>query len=239
MTVTPANAGAPLSTIGDAESGFPAFAGMTDIKSNIEEVMPISGLEMIVSLLVGYLCGTIPFGLILTKAAGLGDIRSIGSGNIGATNVLRTGDKKLAALTLILDTLKGTLPAIVMGWLYGPQAAVLAGLAAFFGHLFPLWLKFKGGKGVATGMGVLFGLFWPLGLIFIAVWIAMAALFRFSSLSALTAIILSPLWAMLLGRNDLMLPTAVMAIAVWITHRANIARLLKGQEPRIGGSKTA
>ena len=201
--------------------------------------MPFTGLEMIVSLLVGYLCGTIPFGLILTKAAGLGDIRSIGSGNIGATNVLRTGDKKLAALTLILDTLKGTLPAIVMGWLYGPQAAVLAGLAAFFGHLFPLWLKFKGGKGVATGMGVLFGLFWPLGLIFIAVWIAMAALFRFSSLSALTAVILSPLWAFLLGRNDLLLPTAVMAIAVWITHRANIARLLKGQEPRIGGSKTA
>ena len=201
--------------------------------------MSLTGLEMIVSLLLGYLCGTIPFGLILTRAAGLGDIRSIGSGNIGATNVLRTGDKKLAALTLILDTLKGTLPAIVMGWLYGPQAAVLAGLAAFFGHLFPLWLKFKGGKGVATGMGVLFGLFWPLGLIFIAVWIAMAALFRFSSLSALTAVILSPLWAFLLGRNDLMLPTAVMAIAVWITHRANIARLLKGEEPRIGGSKTA
>ena len=201
--------------------------------------MPFTGLEMIVSLLVGYLCGTIPFGLILTKAAGLGDIRSIGSGNIGATNVLRTGDKTLAALTLVLDTLKGTLPAIVMGWLYGPQAAVLAGLAAFFGHLFPLWLKFKGGKGVATGMGVLFGLFWPLGLIFIAVWIAMAALFRFSSLSALTAVILSPLWAFLLGRNDLLLPTAVMAIAVWITHRANIARLLKGEEPRIGGSKTA
>ena len=201
--------------------------------------MPFTGLEMIVSLLVGYLCGTIPFGLILTRAAGLGDIRSIGSGNIGATNVLRTGDKKLAALTLVLDTLKGTLPAIVMGGLYGPQAAVLAGLAAFFGHLFPLWLKFKGGKGVATGMGVLFGLFWPLGLIFIAVWIAMAALFRFSSLSALTAVILSPLWAFLLGRNDLLLPTAVMAIAVWITHRANIARLLKGEEPRIGGSKTA
>ena len=201
--------------------------------------MSLTGLEMIVSLLLGYLCGTIPFGLILTRAAGLGDIRSIGSGNIGATNVLRTGDKKLAALTLILDTLKGTLPAIVMGWLYGPQAAVLAGLAAFFGHLFPLWLKFKGGKGVATGMGVLFGLFWPLGLIFIAVWIAMAALFRFSSLSALTAVILSPLWAFLLGRNDLLLPTAVMAIAVWITHRANIARLLKGEEPRIGGSKTA
>jgi glycerol-3-phosphate acyltransferase PlsY len=201
-------------------------------------MMALSGLEMIVSLMLGYLCGTIPFGLILTKSVGLGDIRAIGSGNIGATNVLRTGNKKIAALTLVLDALKGTLPALGLGWLYGPQAATLAGLAAFFGHLFPLWLGFKGGKGVATGMGVLFGLFWPLGLIFIAVWIAMAALFRYSSLSALTAIILSPLWAYVLGRTDLMLPAAIMAIAVWITHRANIARLLKGEEPRIGKSKT-
>lgn len=200
--------------------------------------MDLSGLEMIVSLVVGYLCGTIPFGLILTKSAGLGDIRSIGSGNIGATNVLRTGNKRIAALTLILDALKGTLPALGLGWLYGPQAGILAGLAAFFGHLFPLWLGFKGGKGVATSMGVLFGLFWPLGLIFIAVWIAMAALFRYSSLSALTAVILSPLWAFLLGRSDLMLPTAIMGIIVWFTHRANIARLLKGEEPRIGRSKT-
>ena len=136
--------------------------------------MGLSALEMLVSLAFGYLCGTIPFGLILTKSAGLGDIRTIGSGNIGATNVLRTGNKKVAALTLILDALKGTVPALVMGWLYAPQAAILAGLAAFFGHLFPMWLGFKGGKGVATSVGVLFGLFWPLGLIFIAVWIVMA-----------------------------------------------------------------
>jgi acyl phosphate:glycerol-3-phosphate acyltransferase len=194
---------------------------------------------MLLSLVLGYLCGTIPFGLILTKSAGLGDIRTIGSGNIGATNVLRTGNKKIAALTLILDALKGTVPALLMGWLYGPQAAILAGLAAFFGHLFPLWLGFKGGKGVATTIGVLFGLYWPLGLIFIAVWIAMAVVFRISSLSALTASLLSPLWALLLGRNDLILPAAVMGMAVFLTHRANIARILKGEEPRIGKSTAA
>lgn len=201
--------------------------------------MGLSPLEMAISLVFGYLCGTIPFGLILTKSAGLGDIRSIGSGNIGATNVLRTGNKKVAALTLLLDALKGTIPALLMGWLYGPQAGILAGLAAFFGHLFPLWLGFKGGKGVATTIGVLFGLFWPLGLIFIAMWIAMALVFRISSLSALTASLFSPLAAFLLGRADLVLPAAIMAIAVFITHRANIGRILKGEEPRIGKSKAA
>lgn len=201
--------------------------------------MELGALGMIVSLVAGYLCGTIPFGLILTKSAGLGDIRTIGSGNIGATNVLRTGNKKVAALTLLLDALKGTVPVLVMGWLYGPQAAALAGLAAFFGHLFPMWLGFKGGKGVATNIGVLFGLFWPIGLIFIAVWIVTALLFRFSSLSALIASILSPLWAYLLGRNDLILPAAIMGITIWITHRANIGRLLKGEEPRIGKSRAA
>ncbi len=201
--------------------------------------MGLSPLEMIVSLVFGYLCGTIPFGLILTKSAGLGDIRSIGSGNIGATNVLRTGNKKVAALTLILDALKGTIPALLMGYLYGPQAAILGGLAAFFGHLFPMWLGFKGGKGVATSIGVLFGLFWPLGLVFIMVWIFMALLFRISSLSALTASLASPVAAYLAGRTDLVLPAAVMAVAVFITHRANIARILKGEEPRIGKSKAA
>jgi glycerol-3-phosphate acyltransferase PlsY len=201
--------------------------------------MSLSALDMIVSLVFGYLCGTIPFGLILTKSAGLGDIRSIGSGNIGATNVLRTGNKKVAGLTLLLDALKGTVPALLAGWLFGPQAAILAGLAAFFGHLFPMWLGFKGGKGVATTIGVLFGLFWPLGLIFIGVWIAMAVLFRISSLSALTASFLSPLAAWLVGRGDLILPAAIMAVAVFITHRANIARILKGEEPRIGKSKPA
>jgi len=201
--------------------------------------MTLSAFGMIVSIVFGYLCGTIPCGLLLTKSAGLGDIRSIGSGNIGATNVLRTGNKKIAALTLLGDALKGTIPAVLAGWLYGPQAAILGGLAAFFGHLFPLWLGFKGGKGVATNIGVLFGLAWPLGLIFLAVWITMAFLFRISSLSALTGATLSPLWAYLLGRNDLILPAVVLGVAIWITHRANIARILRGEEPKIGKSKTA
>ncbi len=202
-------------------------------------MMAISGLEMMIALVFGYLCGTIPFGLIITKSAGLGDIRSIGSGNIGATNVLRTGNKKVAALTLLLDALKGTVPALLMGWLYGPQAAVLGGLAAFFGHLFPIWLGFKGGKGVATTIGVLFGLYWPLGLIFIAVWIIMAALFRISSLSALTASFLSPIAAYAAGRGDLILPAVIMGACVFVTHRANIARILRGEEPRIGKSRPA
>ena len=193
---------------------------------------------MIVSVVFGYLCGTIPFGLILSKSAGLGDIRKIGSGNIGATNVLRTGNKKVAALTLVCDALKGTVPVVLMSALYGSQAAILAGLAAFFGHLFPLWLGFKGGKGVATSIGVLLGLFLPLGLTFIAVWIAMAYAFRISSLSALTASALTPLWAWLFGRTDLLLPALVLGVAIWIMHRANIARLLKGEEPKISLSKS-
>jgi glycerol-3-phosphate acyltransferase PlsY len=201
--------------------------------------MGLSAAAMIVSLVFGYLCGTIPFGLLLSRWAGLGDIRAIGSGNIGATNVLRTGNKKIAALTLACDALKGTFPALLLGGLYGPQAGILGGLAAFFGHLFPMWLGFKGGKGVATSIGVLFGLYWPLGLIFVGLWIAMAALFRISSLSALTASAISPVAAYLLGRADLTLPAAIMAVAIFITHRANIRRLLKGEEPRIGRSKPA
>ena len=200
--------------------------------------MALSGIAMIVSIAVGYLCGTIPFGLILTKSAGLGDIRGIGSGNIGATNVLRTGNKKVAALTLICDTLKGTVPVVAMTYLFGTQAGILAGLAAFFGHLFPLWLGFKGGKGVATNIGVLFGLYWPLGLIFLAVWLALAFSLRMSSLAALIASLLTPLWAWLLGRSDLLLPAIIIGAAIWITHRANIARLLKGEEPKISLSKT-
>jgi acyl phosphate:glycerol-3-phosphate acyltransferase len=197
----------------------------------------MTGLEMIVSIMLGYLCGTIPFGLILTKSAGLGDIRQIGSGNIGATNVLRTGNKTVAALTLVCDGLKGTVPVVLMSLLYGTQASIIAGLAAFFGHLFPLWLGFKGGKGVATNIGVLFGLVWPLGLIFIAVWLAVAFAFRLSSLSALTASLLTPLWAFLLGRTDLLIPTLILGAAIWITHRANIARLIRGAEPKISFAK--
>ena len=189
-------------------------------------------------LVLGYLAGSIPFGLLFTRWAGLGDVRSIGSGNIGATNVLRTGNKTLAALTLIADAAKGTIPILIMKELGGETAGLIAGLAAFAGHLFPLWLGFKGGKGVATNIGILFGLYWPLGLIFLAVWLAMAFVFRFSSLSALTASALSPLWAWLLGKPTLILPLGLLAVLIWVMHRANIARLLKGEEAKIElGSK--
>jgi glycerol-3-phosphate acyltransferase PlsY len=187
-----------------------------------------------ISVLIGYLCGSIPFGLILTKAAGLGDVRNIGSGNIGATNVLRTGNKRIAALTLLLDGLKGAAPVLVLNYFGEPQAGMIAGLAAMTGHIFPVWLKFKGGKGVATSLGVLFGLYWPLGLIFIGIWLFLAFTFRISSLAGLVTSALSPLWAYLLGCDkELVLTAIVIAIAIWIMHRTNIGRLLKGEEPKI------
>ncbi len=191
-----------------------------------------------VAALIGYLLGSIPFGLILTRAAGLGDVRSIGSGNIGATNVLRTGNKKIAALTLFMDGLKGAAAALLLNYFGGPHAGMIAGLAAIVGHIFPVWLGFKGGKGVATSLGVLFGLAWPLGLVFIAAWLVLAFAFRISSLAALLASALTPLWAYLLGRSDLLGPTLLMALAIWIMHRANIARLLKGEEPKINLGKS-
>jgi glycerol-3-phosphate acyltransferase PlsY len=190
-------------------------------------------MVVFIAVLVGYACGSIPFGLLLTKTAGLGDVRSIGSGNIGATNVLRTGNRKIAGLTLLLDALKGAVPVLIFIHFGGPQAGMIAGLAAMAGHIFPVWLGFKGGKGVATGLGVLFGLYWPLGVIFICVWLVLAIAFRISSLAGLVASGLSPLWAYLLGRSDLLLPTALIAIVIWIMHRANIGRLLKGDEPKI------
>jgi acyl phosphate:glycerol-3-phosphate acyltransferase len=186
-----------------------------------------------IAVLIGYVCGSIPFGLLLTRAAGLGDVRSIGSGNIGATNVLRTGNKKIAALTLFLDGLKGAVPVLLLTYFGTPEAGMIAGLAAMSGHIFPLWLGFKGGKGVATSLGVLFGLFWPLGLIFAALWLALAFAFRMSSVAGLVTSALTPLWAYLLGRPDLMLPTALIAVAIWLMHRTNIGRLLKGEEPKI------
>ena len=192
-----------------------------------------------IAVLIGYICGSIPFGLLLTKAAGLGDVRSIGSGNIGATNVLRTGNKKIAALTLFLDGLKGAVPVLLLTHFGSPQAGMIAGLAAMAGHIFPVWLDFKCGKGVATSLGVLFGLFWPLGLIFIALWLALAFTFRMSSLAGLATSALTPLWAYLLGRPDLVLPTVLIAIAIWIMHRANIGRLMKGEEPKIDLQKRA
>ena len=192
-----------------------------------------------IAVLIGYICGSIPFGLLLTRAAGLGDVRSIGSGNIGATNVLRTGNKKIAALTLFLDGLKGAVPVLLLTHFGSPQAGMIAGLAAMAGHIFPVWLDFKGGKGVATSLGVLFGLFWPLGLIFIALWLALAFAFRMSSVAGLATSALTPLWAYLFDRTDLVLPTALIAVAIWIMHRANIGRLMKGKEPKIDLGKRA
>jgi len=192
-----------------------------------------------IAVLIGYLCGSIPFGLLLTRAAGLGDVRSIGSGNIGATNVLRTGNKRIAALTLFLDGLKGAVPVLLLTHYGSPQAGMIAGLAAMAGHIFPVWLGFRGGKGVATSLGVLFGLFWPLGLIFIALWLALAFAFRMSSVAGLATSALTPLWAYLFDRTDLMLPTTLIAIAIWIMHRANIGRLMKGEEPKIDLQKRA
>lgn len=193
----------------------------------------LSVMAAVLAAVGGYLCGSIPFGLLLTKWAGLGDVRKIGSGNIGATNVLRTGNKKIAALTLVLDAAKATVPVLVFREMSGEAAGLVAGFGALAGHLFPVWLQFKGGKGVATGMGILFGVAWLLGLAFLAVWLIVAFLFRTSSLSALTASALSPLWAYLLGRSDLVIPLLVLAAITWIAHRANIARLIAGTEPKI------
>ena len=189
---------------------------------------------LLLALAFGYLCGSIPFGLILTKVAGTQDLRSIGSGNIGATNVLRTGHKGLAAATLIGDMLKGTVAVIAAGQFAGPDAAIIAGLGAFLGHLFPVWLKFKGGKGVATYIGLLLGLFWPAALAFCAVWLAVAFLLRYSSLAALVASALTPLGLYFDGHPALALLFAVLTVMLWIMHRANIKRLLSGAEGKIG-----
>jgi acyl phosphate:glycerol-3-phosphate acyltransferase len=190
-------------------------------------------MSLVLAAAWGYLCGSVPFGLILTQLFGLGDIRQIGSGNIGATNVLRTGRKGVAALTLLLDAAKGTLAVLVARRLGGDVAAAVAGAAAFAGHVAPVWLKFRGGKGVATFLGVLFGLSWPAGLAFAAVWLAMAAAFRISSLSALTAAILASAVAAVLAPAPTAIAAAVMAAAIFFTHRANIERLIHGTEPRI------
>jgi acyl phosphate:glycerol-3-phosphate acyltransferase len=184
-------------------------------------------------LLLGYLCGSVPFGLLLTRAAGFGDIRSIGSGNIGATNVLRTGSKALAAATLLLDGAKGAIPVLVAAP-FGQTAMLGTGLAALLGHLFPIWLRFKGGKGVATGLGVLLGAFLPVGLVACAAWLLMARASRYSSLSALTAFAIALLAALSFGRWHLAVLATVIAVLIFWTHRGNIARLRAGTEPRIG-----
>jgi acyl phosphate:glycerol-3-phosphate acyltransferase len=188
---------------------------------------------LILALVFGYLLGSIPFGLLLTRAAGLGDVRKIGSGNIGATNVLRTGNKGLAAATLLLDALKGTAAVLIAGH-FAPETAVWAGLGAFLGHLFPAWLGFKGGKGVATYLGVLIGLAWQVALIFAVVWLVMAFLFRFSSLAALTAAVVVPIALYFMSTPQIAVLFVVMSIIVFIKHRANISRLFAGTEGKIG-----
>jgi acyl phosphate:glycerol-3-phosphate acyltransferase len=184
----------------------------------------------------GYLLGSIPFGLIITRLAGAGDIRAIGSGNIGATNVLRTGHKGLAAATLFLDGAKGAL-AVLLAGRYGPDMAVLTGGGAVIGHVAPVWLGFKGGKGVATALGVLLALSWPVGLLALATWLAVAALARISSLAALVALAASPVYAWFLADPQRAQLAAFLAIVVWLRHHENIRRILKGEEPRIGAKK--
>ena len=182
----------------------------------------------------GYLLGSIPFGLLFTKFAGGGDIRAIGSGYIGATNVLRTGRTGLAAATLLCDALKGTVAVLAAAQVAGPEAAVFAGLGAFLGHLFPVWLGFKGGKGVATYIGLLIGLAWPGALIFIGLWLVVAFLSRYSSLSALVASALTPIALLGLGMPGPAALFFLLGILLWIMHRANIQRLLNGTEGKIG-----
>ena len=199
-------------------------------------------MQMLIVLLIGYLLGSIPFGLILTRLAGLGDIREIGSGNIGATNVLRTGNKGLAALTLLLDGLKGTAAVLAARYLapatddLSALVGVFGGAAAFLGHIFPVWLGFKGGKGVATYIGVLLGVYWPAGVLFIVFWLITAALTRYSSFSALLASVLAPV-AMLIWQIPGAIVLLLMSGLLIFKHRANIERLMAGTEPKIGAKK--
>jgi glycerol-3-phosphate acyltransferase PlsY len=200
-------------------------------------------MNLILALVLGYVLGSIPFGLLLTRAAGMGDVRKIGSGNIGATNVLRTGRRDLAAATLVLDAAKGAAAVLIARWLWGEDTALMAGLGAFVGHCFPVWLNFRGGKGVAVFIGLLLGLCWPVGLIFCAVWLVIALAQKYSSLAALTAAVTAPIFAYVVG---LYYPidgirfaalTAVLALLLIFMHRTNIARLLAGTEPKIGSER--
>lgn len=192
--------------------------------------------EPLLSLLLGYLLGSIPFGILLTRFAGAGDLRAIGSGNIGATNVLRTGRKGLAALTLILDMAKGTAAVLIAEAIY-PGAGPIAAIGALVGHLYPVWLGFRGGKGVATLFGIMVGLHWPSALIYAALWLGTLALTRFSSLAGMIAALAAPVGAALLGRFDLALLYLGFSLLVFWKHRANLDRLLDGSEPRVGGAR--
>ncbi len=190
-------------------------------------------LDTFISLLIGYLLGSIPFGLLITKAAGTQDIRTIGSQNIGATNVLRTGRKGLAAATLICDALKGTV-AILIAAHWGEAPAMAAAFGAFAGHIFPVWLKFKGGKGVATFLGCLLGLYWPAAIVFIVVWLAVAKITKYSSAAALAASVAAPAAFIATGQEAQGSLALILTAMIFYTHRANIGRLLAGSESKIG-----
>ena len=203
-------------------------------------------METLYAALLGYFIGSIPFGLLLTKAAGLGDVRNIGSGNIGATNVLRTGNKALAAGTLLLDLLKGFVPVWLAATLFSqpetmPEAAYgpvpAAAIGAVIGHCFPIWLKFKGGKGVATNAGVSFGLAWPIGVAYALVWIAVLAGIRISSVAGMSAVVAAAIAASVMEYTPFIPALAAIAVAIIALHRANIGRLLRGEEPKVGGEK--
>ena len=193
-----------------------------------------SPVALLVVALLAYLLGSVPFGVVITRAMGLGDLRKIGSGNIGATNVLRTGNKGAAAATLILDAAKGGIAVLIARTMVGEDAAQVAALASFLGHLFPVWLRFKGGKGVATFLGILLALAWPIGLMACATWLVVAAVSRISSLSALAAAGLAPGYLAFAGYSEMVLLALLLAILVWVRHAANIRRMREGTEPRIG-----
>jgi glycerol-3-phosphate acyltransferase PlsY len=193
-------------------------------------------LALLAALLLGYLLGSIPFGLLLTKFAGFGDIRAIGSGNIGATNVLRTGNRWIAGATLLGDLLKGTAAVLLADYFLGPDAALVAGLGAFLGHIFPVWLRFKGGKGVATYLGVVLALAWPAFVVFALFWLATALLFRRSSLAGLVASFATPFAMFAFHGTRAALLFVLLTAILWIKHTANIERLIAGTEPKIGAS---
>lgn len=197
-------------------------------------VFEATSAMLILSAIGGYFLGSIPFGMVITRLFGLGNLREIGSGNIGATNVLRTGSKPAAAATLLLDAGKGAAAALIAGAMMGPGAAQIAGCAAFLGHLFPVWLGFRGGKGMATFLGLLLALFWPAGLAACATWLVTALVFRISSLAALVAALLTPVWLYLLGAPEFIAAAMALALLIVVRHHGNIRRLFAGTEPRIG-----
>ncbi len=201
--------------------------------------LDIGWTDAAIALLIGYLLGSIPFGLLFGFAFGEGDVRKIGSGAIGATNVLRTGNYAAAALTMLFDTAKGAAAVLLVRHYLGGDAALFAALGAMLGHLFPIWLKFKGGKGIAVGLGILLALYWPAGLCAFAIWLATLALFRISSLAALAAAVAAPVCMFLFGQSHAAMLCVVLAVLALVMHRENFRRLLNGTEPRVWGNKSA